>query len=200
GDFYSPAANQGPTGKIPGNLEVDYRQAVDGYRAKLGKEPLQPNEQISPAELKMIEDRFGYRDLHYDESGVLVAKETGAKLDPELADRVTAHYWDKFGLKPGEKFTPEQLEQIAKDSGIDPKILAYDKNGDLVIKGTLGHSGDQYGKYFLTPRAGEPATDANAYYRLAKKFGVDPVDAVTFKPGQSVTVGGRAGEVLGSEG
>src|SRR5262249_19922505 len=66
-----------------------------------------------------------------------------------------------------------------------------------------GDSRDAYGKYFLTSdkvaKPGEPAVDAEAYYRLARKYGIDPAETITFRPGEHVTVGGQDVKVIGTD-
>lgn len=116
----------------------------------------------------------------------------GARVDDALSRRIH----ESAGVAEGARLSPDQLRQVESNAGLREGSLAYDTDGNLMLRTTDEASTLMEGQLYVGTRGAEshPAgerymrdgveveseglTDRYAYYRLGEMYGVDPAESV----------------------
>lgn len=99
-----------------------------------------------------------------------------AKLDAELVGQIHG----KYNLAAGGRLSEAQLREVETASGLKSETLAYDSQGNLVLKTVHASSSDSYGNGIYLTDTGivnqdfGGFTDRRALYALSRDFGLNP--------------------------
>lgn len=105
-------------------------------------------------------------------------RDSNGHLGPVIDEPVALNINMRYGLKPGDRLSAENLRDLEQRTGIARGVLTYSTDGRLMLKGAGGEP--YHGGYYATESGVETAMgkrlERPALYALYRACGFDPCD------------------------